>query len=121
MISEDRAVIETNPSRASLELKVRLGRTLRLARRYPTTAIGILVIVLMVVMGALAPFLFTGDPYMVDPPSRLQAPSDANWFGTDFLGRDVYARTMYGARISLLVGFTVAAVSYTHLTLQTKA
>ena len=111
MISEDRAVIETNPSRASLELKVRLGRTLRLARRYPTTAIGILVIVLMVVMGALAPFLFTGDPYMVDPPSRLQAPSDANWFGTDFLGRDVYARSMYGARISLLVGFTVAVVS----------
>ena len=88
-------------------------RTMRLARRYPTTAIGLVVIFLIVLMGLLAPVLFTVDPREVDPVNRLLSPSGTNWFGTDFIGRDVYARTLYGSRISLLVGFIVAATSTT--------
>jgi peptide/nickel transport system permease protein len=52
-----------------------------------------------------------GDPIRFQPIDRLQPPSAAFWFGTDNLGRDVYARTVYGARISLIVGLMVAAVA----------
>ena len=45
------------------------------------------------------------------PVNRLKPPSALNWFGTDHLGRDVWARTVYGARISLVVGLSVAAIS----------
>ena len=45
------------------------------------------------------------------PVQRFQPPSDALWFGTDNLGRDVYARTIYGARVSLAVGLSVALVA----------
>jgi peptide/nickel transport system permease protein len=45
------------------------------------------------------------------PANRLRPPSAEHWFGTDNLGRDVFARTVYGARISLLVGLSVAGVS----------
>src|SRR5204862_3568667 len=45
------------------------------------------------------------------PALRLRSPSEANWFGTDHLGRDVFARTVYGAQVSLFVGISVAAVS----------
>ena len=47
----------------------------------------------------------------MQPALRLRPPSDANWFGTDHLGRDVFARTVYGARVSLFVGISVAAMS----------
>lgn len=52
----------------------------------------------------LAPLIATYDPDFVDPTVRLQGPSSEHWFGTDSLGRDVFSRTVYGARISLLVG-----------------
>ncbi|NKC15076.1 MAG: ABC transporter permease subunit [Gammaproteobacteria bacterium] len=45
------------------------------------------------------------------PIQRLKPPSEEFWFGTDFLGRDVYARTIYGTRISLMVGGAVALIS----------
>ena len=47
----------------------------------------------------------------MQPAQRLRPPSAPNWFGTDHLGRDVFARTVYGARVSLFVGLAVAAMS----------
>ena len=82
-----------------------------LLRRHPTMALGGLLLVLMVLGAALAPYLFTGDPIALNPIQRLKAPSDANWFGTDMFGRDIYSRTVYGARISLVVGLAAAALS----------
>jgi peptide/nickel transport system permease protein len=61
----------------------------------------------MLVAAIVGP-LIAGDPLAMDPANRLLPPSAAYWFGTDNLGRDVFARTLFGARISLLVGFTVA-------------
>ena len=55
--------------------------------------------------------LFAGDAITMQPALRLRPPSEANWFGTDHLGRDVFARTVYGARVSLFVGIAVAAMS----------
>src|SRR5690242_16664745 len=82
-----------------------------LLRRHPTVAIGIVILALMVLMAWLAPFLGTVDPQALSPIRRLRFPSQAFWFGTDALGRDVYSRVVYGARVSLLVGFCVALLS----------
>ncbi|MGH7068218.1 MAG: ABC transporter permease [Acetobacteraceae bacterium] len=68
------------------------------------------VILLMVLAAAAAP-LFAGNPDIMNPMIRLQAPSAVHWFGTDNLGRDVFARTVFGAQISLSIGFAVALLA----------
>jgi len=80
-------------------------------RRHPTIVIGGILIGLMVLMAVFAPFLGTVDPQALAPVQRLRWPSSQHWFGTDMLGRDVYSRTIYGARISLTVGISVALLS----------
>jgi peptide/nickel transport system permease protein len=79
----------------------------RFWRRNPTLLIGGGVIAVMVLLALAAP-LFAGNPLAMDPMHRLRPPSSLLWFGSDNLGRDVFARTVYGARISLLLGVTVA-------------
>ncbi|MAP11849.1 MAG: peptide ABC transporter permease [Gammaproteobacteria bacterium] len=64
----------------------------------------------MTIIALLAP-LITGDPFRLTPIKRLKPPSEDFWFGTDFLGRDVFARTIHGSQISLMVGGAVAAIS----------
>src|SRR3954451_16292353 len=80
-------------------------------RRHPTIVAGAVLLGLMVLMAALAPYLGTVDPQALSPIRRLPKPSEACWFGTDMLGRDVYSRVVYGARVSLLVGLAVALLS----------
>jgi peptide/nickel transport system permease protein len=82
----------------------------RFTRRNPTMVLGAALLVFMALASILAP-LFAGDALTMLPVNRLQPPSEAHWFGTDNLGRDVFARTVYGAQISLLVGLSVSAVS----------
>ncbi len=79
----------------------------RFWRRNPTLLIGGGVIAVMVLLALAAP-LFAGNPLAMDPMHRLRPPSALHWFGSDNLGRDVFARTVFGARISLLLGVTVA-------------
>src|SRR6185436_6452890 len=80
------------------------------ARRNPTIVLGASLLIAMAIIAILAPWI-AGDPRLLTPTKRLQAPSAEFWFGTDNLGRDIFARSVYGARISLLVGLTVAMVS----------
>ena len=80
-------------------------------RRHPTIVIGGGLLALMVAMAIFAPYLGTADPQALAPAQRLHWPAAANWFGTDMLGRDVYSRTIYGARVSLTVGISVALLS----------
>jgi len=87
------------------------GRTLLFIYRHPAIFWGGLLLALIVLMAVLAPYLFTVDPTALAPAKRTRAPSALYWFGTDMLGRDIYSRVVYGARVSLLVGFTVALVS----------
>ncbi|MGE0311877.1 MAG: ABC transporter permease [Lautropia sp.] len=77
-------------------------------RRHPTALIGAAILALMVAMALFAPWLGTVDPQAVSPIRRLRFPSAASWFGTDMLGRDIYSRVVYGARVSLTVGLAVA-------------
>jgi peptide/nickel transport system permease protein len=80
-------------------------------RRHPTVIAGSLILLLMVAVAVLAPYLGTVDPLAVAPVKRLRFPSELSWFGTDAYGRDVYSRTLYGARVSLEVGIGVALLS----------
>ncbi len=79
-------------------------------RRHPTLVTGGAIISLMA-LAALAAPLFAGDPSTMNPAVRLRPPSAQAWLGTDHLGRDVFARVIYGARVSLMVGLLVALVA----------
>jgi peptide/nickel transport system permease protein len=86
-------------------------RPLRAARRHPILAAGTVCLVIITVSALGAHLWGTSDPQALHPVMRLRAPSPEQWFGTDQYGRDIYSRTLYGGRISLLVGTTVAAGS----------
>jgi peptide/nickel transport system permease protein len=103
-----RADLSTTPASERLSTG---GRLRRFGRRHPTLVLGGGVMTLMILSGVLAPAWWTGDPLAMRPVERLQAPSAAHWFGSDNFGRDVYSRTLYGTRVSLVVGAAVALAS----------
>jgi len=79
--------------------------------RNPTALIGLIVVALLVLAAILAPWLSMGQsPIVQDLPNRLAPPSGAHWFGTDELGRDILARTLYGARVTLTIVALVSVV-----------
>jgi peptide/nickel transport system permease protein len=80
-------------------------------RRHPTAIIGGVVLLVMILVAVFAPWLGTVDPQAVSPLRRLKPPSEEFWFGSDMLGRDVYSRVIYGSRVSLVVGLSVAVLS----------
>jgi peptide/nickel transport system permease protein len=82
-------------------------------RRHPTIVVGGALLAAMVLTAIFAPYLGTTDPQALSPIKRLRWPSAEYWFGTDMLGRDVYSRTIFGARVSLTVGISVALASTT--------
>ena len=86
----------------------RRGRWLR---KHPTLVLGAVLLVVMALIALFAPLLASHDPGDIDPLARLQGASAEHRFGTDALGRDVYSRAVWGARVSLIVGITVAALS----------
>lgn len=87
--------------------KIRRG-AIGFLRNHPTVATGGALLLLLVIIGVFAPFLFTVDPTAIAPAKRTRLPSADFWFGTDALGRDVYSRVLYGTRVSLTVGLSVA-------------
>ena len=87
------------------------GRIAEAIRRHPTVTLGSALLLLMVLIAIFAPYLGTVDPQALSPIKRLRFPQEAYWFGTDMLGRDVYSRVLYGSRISLVVGLSVALCS----------
>ena len=93
-----------------LPVKVRRG-VLGFLRNNPTVAIGGVLLLVLVLIGIFAPYLWTVDPTALAPAKRIRAPSADHWFGTDALGRDVYSRVLYGTRVSLTVGLSVALLA----------
>ena len=85
-------------------------RRTQFARRHPTIIVGFSVLAALVLLAIVAPYV-TDDPRRLNPINRLKAPSAAEWFGTDNLGRSIFDRTLYGTRISLIVGLSVALAS----------
>lgn len=68
--------------------------------------IGMIFLALLVLAALLSPYIFDYDTQVIgmNMPERLQPPSSAHWFGTDEVGRDLFARVIYGARYSLVIG-----------------
>jgi peptide/nickel transport system permease protein len=98
---------------------------LRRALREPTVVFGLVVLSIVIIIGLLAPYLGTVDPAAINPAARNRLPgaeftirtetgeriTQLARLGTDSLGRDVYSRVIYGARVSIIVGFSVAIIS----------
>lgn len=84
-----------------------LGR----AARSKSVAVGGSIFLLIVLMGLLAPWIAPFDPDAQNPIHSLEGPSAEHWFGTDFFGRDVLSRVMWGARVSLFVGTVSTAIA----------
>lgn len=85
-----------------------MKKFIQVLKQHPMILVGGSLVVLLVLMALFAPWLGTKDPTALSPIHRTRAPSELYWFGTDLLGRDVYSRVIYGARVSLVVGFSVA-------------
>ncbi len=89
----------------------RLTGLMPFLRRYPLVAIAGVILAAIVLAAVFAPLMGTRDPTSMSPLQRLRPPSDAYWLGTDHLGRDVWSRLVFGARVSVIVGLAVAALS----------
>jgi peptide/nickel transport system permease protein len=79
--------------------------------RHPTLSIGLALLAVMLLIAILAPLLGTVDPTALAPAKRTREPGAEFWFGSDAYGRDIYSRVFYGARVSLLIGFSVAILA----------
>lgn len=76
-----------------------------------TVAIGLAVIVIFVLLAVLAPWIAPYSPSKLSIVNRLKPPGEIYWFGTDEFGRDIFSRTIYAGRLSLLVGAAVVSLS----------
>jgi peptide/nickel transport system permease protein len=106
MTALDQTVIAAREGAALLASKMR-----RWIRRYGLAALGAAIILAWVLIAALAPLLAPYAPDAVEISARLRPPSSQHWLGTDALGRDVLARLVYGARVSLFTGIVVVMLS----------
>ncbi len=85
--------------------------TFRLLRKNPLAMAGILILTAMTLMALFADIFAPFDPIRISLAERLQPPNMTHWFGTDEMGRDIFSRVMFGARISLRIGFIVILIS----------
>jgi peptide/nickel transport system permease protein len=85
---------------------MRAADLLVFARRNPTIVVGGSILAAMTLIALCAPLL-PADPRLMNPVNRLKPPSAEFWFGTDHLGRDIFTRCVYGARISVLFGLMI--------------
>ncbi len=117
--------IEALPGEAAESAPAARRGTVRTLVRNPSVVIGAVIVAFLALVGLLAPLLGTIDPSEINPAFRNKRPGaervirddegkEARFvhrFGTDSLGRDIYSRTVYGARVSLLIGLTVAVIA----------
>jgi peptide/nickel transport system permease protein len=90
------------PKRSALDI------TLHFVKRQPLGTFGLVIVVVMFLAGALAPWIAPFDPEENDFNAMMEAPSLVHWLGTDQLGRDIFSRLVFGARTALIVGFSAA-------------
>ena len=88
-----------------------MSRATQHLRRDARAWFGMLVILLILVAAIAAPLIARHDPTAIDLTNQLQGPSGSHWMGTDIQGRDVWARLVYGARISLSVGLVSQGIA----------
>lgn len=88
-----------------------IGRAIgRMALQHPLGAIGAIIMIVFVFCAIFADFITAFDPLSTNSAISLGAPDASHWFGSDFMGRDMFSRIVYGARISLAVGLGSTAL-----------
>src|ERR1700729_3289886 len=92
------------------DLKHRFPFVIHITKQ-PLAAVGVMLLGVFVICAIFAPWLAPQDPAQLDLGGRLLSPGHGHWFGTDELGRDILSRTLYGARISLIVATSVVGLS----------
>ena len=108
---------QRSPARAVLEVapparaQVALRKSAILLRRNPALAFALCLLAFMVLVAVLAPVLATHNLREPSLAAMNEGPSPRHYFGTDLVGRDLFSRTVYGGRFSLLVGFSVAILT----------
>jgi peptide/nickel transport system permease protein len=85
--------------------------TLRAFNTNKTSWVGLVIFVVVVLAAIFAPLIAPIDPLDQNIMLRLKPPTDENWLGTDYYGRDIYSRLVYGARISLIIGLASTALA----------
>ncbi|WP_298432166.1 ABC transporter permease [uncultured Jannaschia sp.] len=109
--SAARWLTDTTPAS---RLQANAGRAYALTRallRNPLAALGLFIIIALVLTALFAPWVAHYPPNAQELGDRLLPPSGAHWMGTDELGRDIYSRVVYGARITLLIVVLVAVIT----------
>jgi peptide/nickel transport system permease protein len=84
---------------------------LRRMLRSPKGAVGLVILVLLVITAIFGPYLAPHDPIEIRVQDQLLPPSSTYWFGTDELGRDIFSRIIYGARVSLQAGLLAVSLA----------
>jgi peptide/nickel transport system permease protein len=79
--------------------------------RRKTGVIGLILLIVMGLIAILAPLISPYDPNEIKPSNRLRSPSASHLFGTDRYGRDIFSRVLHGAKLSLMTGLSIAAIS----------
>lgn len=73
--------------------------------------VGLIITIIAILIGILAPLIANHDPLEMDPINRLKGPTGEFFFGTDKLGRDLFSRVVYGTRYAMLIGVSVTAIT----------
>ncbi|SDD68032.1 peptide/nickel transport system permease protein [Paracoccus isoporae] len=95
-------------------LQASLGRSYRMLlalSRNPLAVLGAAILLILLLTAAFAPLIAPHSPFGQNLGARLLAPSAAHWMGTDELGRNIFSRVIYGARITLMIVVLVAVIS----------
>src|SRR5262245_30935629 len=97
-------------AKAGAHIGGRWGSLVFFARRYPLGAGGAVIVAMFVLMAVFADAITLFDPTATNPRASLARPGPVHWLGADFMGRDMFSRIVYGARISLAVGLGATAL-----------
>jgi peptide/nickel transport system permease protein len=84
---------------------------MRRAARRPLPVLGSALLIILILSALFAPWLTPYDPFEMNVVDRLLPPNETYWFGTDAFGRDIFTRTLYGGRVSLVIGAAVAVAA----------
>lgn len=95
----------------SLKRRTELEKTLYLFSHNLSGMVGLILFLIVVVSALAAPLLTKADPNSTDVRNALATPSSDHPFGTDYLGRDLFSRVLYGARVSVAIGMAVVAIT----------
>ena len=106
-IAESRGLADLRPKRTYLQ------GFARFLRQKPLGTLGIVIMLGFAIMALASPYVVPKDILDTNAKAILQSPSADAWFGTDQFGRDLFSRTLYGSRISMLVGFAVLVMGTT--------